>query len=132
LTAPSRQRRKPREAFALEDTLQAWAESARDVLIDLLSIDEATAARLAREIVVRFAEDHPGQTIYLAKGVAFKLDVRDELIYKEFNGHNHNALAKKYNVTPRHIRRLVIRASAIDTAQRIDDMFPGREIPDRH
>ena len=124
--------RKHRAPFSLAASLQDWAESARDVLVDLLGIDEETARRLGREIVVRFAEDHPGEGVYFAKGMAYRLDVRDQEIYSKFNGHNHNDLAKQFGVTPRHIRRVIKRAQAIDVSQRVDDLFPGREIPDRH
>lgn len=128
MTDPAR----PREPFALEDTLTSLVESTRDVLIDLMQIDQETAARLAREIVVRFAEDHPGESVYFAKGMSYRLDVRDQQIYAEFNGRNHSYLARKYGVTPRHIYRVVRRARAVDASQRMDDLFPGRALPDRH
>lgn len=127
---PSKPRKK-REPFALEESLQLLTDTARDVLIDLLAISEDDAARVAREFIVRFAEDQPGEQLYIAKGIGFRLDVRDQAIYEKFNGRNYNQLAREFNVNPRHVRRLVRRARAIDTAQRIDDLFPGREIPDR-
>lgn len=80
---------------------------------------------------MRFAEDHTGEQLYFAKGQSYSLDVRDQEIYAEFNGRNHHQLARKYGVAPRHIYRLVRRARAVDTNQRIDDMFPDRELPDR-
>lgn len=124
--------RRRREAFALEESLQAWAETARDVLVDLVGLDEITAARLGRELVVRFAEDHPGEQLYFAKGMSYRLDARDAEIYAQFNGHNYNELARKFGIAPRHVRRVVRRAQAIETAARMDDLFPGRELPDRH
>jgi Mor family transcriptional regulator len=126
---PARERLQP---FYLEESLLALSETARDVLVDLLGLDEAEASRLGREIMVRVAEDHPGQNFYLAKGQAYQLDVRDQAIYAKFNGRNHAQLAREFKVTPRHIRRVVKRAQAIDMLQRMDDMFPGRDLPDRH
>lgn len=126
---------KPRERmqpFYLEDALQAFADTTRDVLVDLLQIDEQEAARLGREIMVRFAEDHPGETVYFPKGMAYRLELRDQRIYAEFNGKNYSELARRYKVTPRHIRRVVRRARAIDTTQR--RLFPEQDgdLPDRH
>lgn len=125
-------KKKQRDPFQLEDSLEAWVLTTREVLADLTKMPPDEAARVARELVVRFAEEHPGQTIYVAKGSLYRLDVRDQEIYAMFNGHNYNEVARAFDVTPRHVRRVVRRAKAIDTLQRIDDMFPGREIPDRH
>lgn len=125
------QPRRHVEAFTLGEGLQAWAETVRDVLVDLLGVGEDDAWRMAREVAVRFAEDHPGQQVYMDKGTRYLLDVRDQEIYAQFNGHNYNELARRFGVAPRHVRRLVRRAQAIDTATRMDDLFPGREIPDR-
>jgi Mor family transcriptional regulator len=128
----NRKKREPREPFALEETLREWEEAVRDVLIDLVAMEADSAQRVAREVVLRFAEDHPGEAIYVPKALAFRLDVRDQAIYDRFTGRNYNELAREFNVTPRHVRRVIKRAKAIDTSTRIDDMFPGRGIPDRH
>jgi Mor family transcriptional regulator len=131
-TPANRKKREPREPFALEETLREWEDAVRDVLIDLIAMEADIAQRVAREVVLRFAEDHPGEAIYVPKALLFRLDVRDQGIYDKFNGRNYNELAREFGVTPRHVRRVIKRAKAIDTATRIDDMFPGREIPDRH
>lgn len=125
-------KREPRVPFALEETLREWEETIRDVLVDLAGMEPDSAQRVAHEAVLRFAEDHPGEGVYVPKGHLFRLDVRDQAIYDKFTGRNFNELARDFGVTPRHVRRVIKRAKAIDSATRIDDMFPGREIPDRH
>jgi Mor family transcriptional regulator len=125
--------KKNREPFELEDSLRAWAETARDVLVDLMQIDEETASRLAREIVVRFAEDHAGEAVYFAKGKGYQLDVRDLEIYAAFNGRNWQQVARQFKVTPRHVRRLIKRAEIVNKMMTRDDLFPeSLDIPDRH
>lgn len=125
--------KKKREPFELEDSLRELAETARDVLADLMQIDEETASRLAREFVVRFAEDHAGEAIYFAKGKGYQLDVRDLEIYAAFNGRNLQQVARQFKVTPRHIRRLIKRAAAVNKILTRDDLFPeSLDIPDRH
>lgn len=127
----SSKKQKQRGPFALEESLQLLTDTARDVLVDLLAINEDDATRVAREVIVRFAEAQTGEQIYIAKGMGYRLDVRDMEIYAQFNGRNHKELARRFNVAPRHVYRIVRRARAIDSAQHIDDLFPGREIPDR-
>lgn len=124
--------KEKRQPFAIEPTLQEWADTLRDVLVDLegMSIDVAT--RVARETVIRFSEDHRSEQAYIAKAIAHKLDGRDLEIYRRYNGTNINALSREYKVSPRHIRRIAKRGLIIDRIVRDDDLFGGLELPEHY
>ncbi len=79
-------------------------------------MDEMAAALDARDRSILLADYIGGRQFYLPTGETLKTALRDAIIYREFKGHNHNALAEKYGVTPTRIyqicaeqRRLFIR-----------------------
>lgn len=121
-----------RKPFAIEETLQVWADTMRDVLQDLHGMPADEAARVARETVVRFAEDHRSEQAYVPKAMLHKLDSRDLEIYKQINRKNINALAREYRVSPRHIRRIAKRGKIIDRIVRDDDLFGDIKMPEHY
>lgn len=124
-------KQKEPKPFAMEETLTHWAETARDALVDLAQMPPDQATRIGREMAVRFAEDHAGAQIYIAKGMSYALDVRDEEILAEFNGRNYSQLAKKHKISIRHIRRIILRAEVLRRIVRDDDLFGGLSLPGR-
>lgn len=123
---------------ALPGVLQEWADIVAGAVLDhFQEADPAHVARAAREAIMRIAEDFGGTSTstYLNKGHvarrAIRLDARDREILEAFNGHNYAELCRKYKLADRHIRRLVKRAQAVETARRQDDMFEGRALPTR-
>ncbi len=121
-----------RKPFAIEETLQDWADTLRDVLEDLTAMPTEEAARVARETVVRFAEDHRSEQAYLPKAMSHKLDTRDLEIYRRISRTNITALAREYGVSPRHIRRIAKRGLIIDRIVRDDDLFGDLKLPEHY
>lgn len=128
----------PDDLDALPGVLQEWADIVAGAVQDhAQELDPALAARAAREAVMRIAEEFGGTSTstYLNKGhtarLAVRLDARDREILEKFNGRNFAELSREYRLAERHIRRLVKRAAAIETARRQNDMFEGREVPTR-
>jgi Mor family transcriptional regulator len=68
-----------------------------DFLIELVGIEKT----------VKIAEEFGGENVYFRKLDTLVRDQKNTYIAKEFNGHNHRELAKKYNVTPAWIAQLV-------------------------
>ena len=48
-----------------------------------------------------------GQPIYIPKGAAYEFSKRDVEIFNRFNGRNHSALAREYNLTVMRIYQIV-------------------------
>lgn len=121
-----------RKPFAIEETLQEWADTLTGVLEDLAGMPKEQAAVIARETVVRFAEDHRSEQPYIPKGMSHKLDARDLEIFKRINRTNINALAREYGVSTRHIRRIAKRGLIIDRIVRDDDLFGDLKLPEHY
>lgn len=85
----------------------------RDLACRLLknatAVDDAAASQISNELMYQVSQHWGGQSIYIIKDDTFQAEERDIQIYKEFNGHNHSELAKKYNLTEIYIYRIVKR-----------------------
>lgn len=115
----------------LPTVLQDWADIAQETVQDLLPVNDDEAREVGRQIALRIAEEYGSTQFYLAKGVAYRLDARDQEIFDKFNGRNYLELSREFKVSDRHIRRVINRARAIATARNQGDMFGGREPPNR-
>lgn len=93
---------------------------ARDYPEDLLDLLDQWAARFvamgetearARELAFAASEvtreSIGGEQLYIPKGRYFALSVRDRELFALWNGQNTHLLCQKYDVTERHIYRIV-------------------------
>lgn len=122
------------ELDPLPGVLENWSHIVAGAVADFVpGVAAELALRAGREAVMRLSEEYGGASAhtYLNKAQSIRLDARDREILAKFNGRNFTALGLEYRLSDRHIRRLVKRAEAIEKARRQDDMFPGRELPDR-
>lgn len=76
------------------------------------------AKALAFDITESIRADVGGFNLYIPRGVKYELSVRDEQIYREFNGQNLQALAHQYKLSEMQMRTIVERGRARDQAQR--------------
>ena len=84
-----------------------------DDLIQELTVEmlkDGTWRQIAEAIGIeglfRLTKASGGETVYIPKTETIIRPVRDARIKAEFNGFNHNTLAKKYSVTERWVREL--------------------------
>lgn len=80
--------------------------------------DDAQAAALALELTEGLRAEIGGSQPYLAKGVAYELSERDRQILAKFNGNNHDALAREFDLTPRQIYSILERRIREEVARR--------------
>lgn len=80
----------------------------QQILVDH-GIKKELAEQAGCAICDRLADNWGGQVITFPKDHRFRLSKRDIEIYKEFNGRNHNELAKRYRVTTRAIYKIIQR-----------------------
>lgn len=59
------------------------------------------------ENTVNLIAHYSGQAVYFPKYETATLKLRNRRIYQEFDGSNVRALAKKYNLSQRHIRKIL-------------------------
>ncbi len=105
--------------------IEALLEIARVVQEQLqtdgIPADQARKVALAAADQVR--QNYGGTEVYIPKGLALVLSERDWQIWREFRNSNYDALAKQYDITPRHIRRIIERCREEDFLSRQGVLF---------
>ena len=92
-------------------------------LISELNIDRRQAANIAKKVARHITGNWGGQLIYIPKNLFGQLSERDRKLYEEFNGHNHAALSKKYNLTVQQVYRIVKEVGMRERAKNQSDLF---------
>ena len=75
-------------------------------------VQPTKAADIGFAAAEHIREHWGGMPIYLPKGVTYGYSQRDLELYERFNGRNHHALAKEYNLTVMRIYQIVKRVRA--------------------
>lgn len=84
----------------------------------------AETARAVANLLADDLSDHwGGQYITFPQDYHRKIASRDLAIYEEFNGWNYGALARKYRMTDRGMRRLIQRARVMFTSRTQGSLF---------
>jgi Mor family transcriptional regulator len=104
-----------------------------ELLADLFSVHEAynlrqgmsaeKAALDARDRCLIEAQYIGARMVYFPTGEKLKTALRDALIYREFNGHNHLALAQKYKLTVTRVYQIVAEQTALFVKERQGKLF---------
>ncbi|MCK9987640.1 MAG: hypothetical protein AzoDbin1_04112 [Azoarcus sp.] len=102
---------------------EAWREIAVNLYLQLrarreLAGDDAQAATLALELSEGLRAEIGGSQPYLSKGQRYKETLRDRRILAKFTGHNHDVLAREFDLTPRQIYAIVERRAREDFERR--------------
>ena len=82
------------------------------------TLDGQTAIIISKKLSQHLSCNWGGQLIYFPKNQGGKLDERDKQIYAEFNGKNHQELARKYNLAVQQIYKIVKAVGAHEMANR--------------
>lgn len=64
-----------------------------------------------------------GQSLYLPKGVQYQLSRRDAEIFEQFNGTNHELLARRYNLTVMRVYQILKAVKAEMIKKRQNSLF---------
>lgn len=88
-----------------------------------LGTDMEKAADIGFQVAEHIRKNWSGQSLYLPKGVQYDLSRRDVEIFERFNGHNHEALAREYNLTVMRIYQIVKAVRAALLAKRQGALF---------
>lgn len=88
-----------------------------------LILDKHKAKELAVKVARHITDNWGGQLIYIPKNTLGRISDRDMEVYRDFDGRNHAALAKKYGLTMQHIYRIVKEVGIRERAKRQGDFF---------
>ena len=111
------------------DVFEQLVEIGMRSLIKTLSIDERQAEDLMIEIANDFFGLYEGQSMYMAKNMAFRRSKRDDEIWESFNGTNQAELAAVHGVTVIHLYR-IIAAKRKEARRKNQPLLPGFEEAD--
>lgn len=127
------ERADPRQGNLLDSENHAAGLSGREILVDVaeqveerlaaIGTDPDEASRLGWQVAEALNRFWGGGNLYICKGLAYEIALRDQEIYRRFNGDNHDWLAREYDLTVQHIYRIVKRVGAAERAKRQSDMF---------
>lgn len=104
----------------MTDHNDIFADQAPEILTDLasrvsdvakkgLDISEEDARQLGIEVAVLIAQEWGGANIYVPSNLKVNIATRDMKLYKEFNGHNQNELARKYKISVVWVYKIIKR-----------------------
>lgn len=82
-------------------------------------IDMEKAADIGFSSAEFIREHWGGQPLYIPRGAQYEFSMRDMQVFERFNGHNHAALAREYNLSVMRIYQIVkaVRAELIKKRQ---------------
>ncbi|MDH3001476.1 transcriptional regulator [Chelonobacter oris] len=116
-----------------QNEMDTFENKAPDVLLDLAKHAEAEliakgvepekAKAVGIEITRRIAQAWGGSVIYIPRGLLLKLSERDSKIWQEFNGFNHQELARKFEVSVAWVYQIVKKMRKEEIARRQPDLF---------
>lgn len=104
------------------ELLQDLADQVGLKLVEL-GVDPEKAAEIGFASAEHIREHWGGQPIYLPKGAQYEFSMRDMQVFERFNGHNHAALAREYNLSVMRIYQIVKAVRAELTKKRQGALF---------
>lgn len=88
-----------------------------------LKIDAQAAKVIGIQVAEYVTSNWGGQLIYIPKNHNGQLNARDVQIYAQFNGRNHAALAKKFDLTVQQIYRIIKEVGERERAKNQGSLF---------
>jgi putative bacteriophage transcriptional regulator len=110
--------RVPELVTDLEDQMAAC-------LLSELPIERKKALAMSKKVARHITDNWGGQLIYIPKNHLGQLSERDMQVYRDFDGCNHAALAKKYRLTVQQIYKIVKEVGRRERAKSQGDLFGG-------
>ncbi|EGK12359.1 Mor transcription activator family protein [Kingella kingae] len=99
------------------------AQAVACLMENVPTLDGQTATIISKKLSQHLSCNWGGQLIYFPKNQGGKLDERDKQIYAEFNGKNHQELARKYNLAVQQIYKIVKAVEQAEALKRQQGLF---------
>lgn len=81
-----------------------------DVAKKGLAISDEDARQMGVEVAILVAQEWGGANIYVPSNLKVNIATRDMKLFREFNGHNQNELARKYKISVVWVYKIIKRA----------------------
>lgn len=82
------------------------------------------ASKLAEVVVASISFMLGGRSMYLPSGNELKAFIRDYQIYREFTGHNHEALCRRYGLAKPTIYQIIQQHSQLQKMVKLRNTIP--------
>ena len=92
-------------------------------LVSIAPLEKAQARHIARQVARHITNNWGGQLIYIPKNHIGRISERDMEVYRDFDGRNHAALSKKYDLTVQQVYRIVKEVGMRERAKTQGDLF---------
>ncbi|MCU7842174.1 MAG: DNA-binding protein [Candidatus Thiodiazotropha sp. (ex Troendleina suluensis)] len=113
-----------------KEPLSKWPELLADladhtsaILHELTSLDETLIERIARELIDRQRHNWGGQQVYFPKCNSLEVAERDLQMYADFNGTNHDELARKYDISTVQVYKRLRLVHEAEITKNQGDLF---------
>jgi Mor family transcriptional regulator len=93
------------------------------VLIKEHQIPAETAKKVAKSLVDHMRVTWGGSMLYFPKGNALDISDRDQALYDDFTGSNHDDLVRKYSLSLQAVYKIIRYVGAARRADIQPDMF---------
>ncbi len=94
-----------------------------DSALAQIDADNETKSKIKAKFKIELCRDFGGQQQYIPKSDGSELTARDIELYNKFNGHNHAALAKQFDLSEVRVYQIVKIVNKQEIAKRQGDMF---------
>ncbi|MDR4518934.1 MAG: hypothetical protein MRK00_16310 [Nitrosomonas sp.] len=107
----------------MPELLVCIADTTAKTLRECTGLDEQTAGHIGHEVAISFAKVYAKQVVYVPSAENFLKHSRDEEIWSEFNGSNHNDLARKYNISAQWVYKIIKKMQLIKSKEVQGNLF---------
>ena len=104
-------------------TLTEFIDVTMSILTHRFKLDESQARRQAQEIIVALSNHIGGRQIYFPRSDKLETAIRDNFIYREFNGVNHQDLADKNKLTKQQVYNIIAQQRKLHTNRLQPQLF---------
>lgn len=91
------------------ELIKDLAGTAAHIAVKHYDLAPPTAHKLGVDVALAFAEQAGGTQVYIPMSLSVKINHRDLQMYAQFNGSNHNELAKEYGCSVAWVYSVVKR-----------------------
>ncbi|MDR5610759.1 MULTISPECIES: Mor transcription activator family protein [unclassified Arsenophonus] len=109
------------------ELLVELAEHTAQIVRQIIDVDPAVASQIGDAVASQMMAEWGGQNIYFPMGLMWKINQRDREIFADFNGHNHRALARKYEVSLQWVYSVVKRVKKEELARIQGSLFEDNQ-----
>lgn len=109
------------------ELLLELASHTASTIQDVIEIDAVIAEQIGDAVANHIMRLYGGQNIYIPKGLQLLVNLRDQAIFRAFNGRNHHELAREFGISLQWVYSIVKRFRELERMNRQSELDFGAE-----